>query len=186
MQALDALPGTGLIIGKFMPPHKGHQHLIEFARARVADLTVLLLSRSTDAIPGELRHGWLQALFPYAKVAHLRHELPMDYGNVEVWNQWIALIRQACPDGPDLVFSSESYGEELARRLGARHMSVDPERTVIPVTATLIRQQPFKYKSYVPDCVWPYFEKQGQKGTFEINRTEQGPTDDRGRVSGSS
>jgi NadR type nicotinamide-nucleotide adenylyltransferase len=150
---------TGLIIGRFMPPHKGHQHLVEFVRIRVNRLTVLLLSRSEDTIPGEVRLGWLQTLFPFARVIHLRHDLPTDYGKAEIWEQWITLIRRAYPDGPDLVFSSESYGEELARRLGARHVPVNPGRTIVHISATLIREQPLKYKPYVPDCVWTYFEK---------------------------
>jgi NadR type nicotinamide-nucleotide adenylyltransferase len=158
MKAPASLPVTGLIIGKFMPPHKGHQYLVEYARARVGDLIILVLSRSEDPIPGELRFGWLRTLFPYARVAHLRHELPTDYQRIEVWERWIALIRQACPEGPDQVFSSEFYGEELARRLGAKHVSVDPGRAVVPVSASLIREHPQKYKPYIPGCVWPYFE----------------------------
>jgi NadR type nicotinamide-nucleotide adenylyltransferase len=158
------MAGTGLIIGKFMPPHKGHQHLVEFARARVCQLTILLLSRRTDTIPGEVRFTWLKTLFPDAKVAHVRHELPTDYQDPTVWDQWIALIQRECPARPDLVFSSEFYGEELARRLGAAHVPVDPGRAVVPVSSTLIREQPLKYKTYIPDCVWPYFERSGVSG----------------------
>ena len=31
---------SGLVIGKFMPPHAGHQYLIDFAREFVEELTV--------------------------------------------------------------------------------------------------------------------------------------------------
>ncbi len=146
------MAGTGLIIGKFMPPHKGHQHVVEFAKARVYHLTILLLSRSKDTIPGEMRFTWLKILFPDAEVVHVRHELPTDYQDPTVWDQWIALIQRAYPARPDLVFSSEVYGEELARRLGASHVPVNPGRTVVPVSSTLIREQPLKYKKYIPDC----------------------------------
>ena len=159
MQLSVPIPTTGLVIGKFMPPHKGHQHLVEYARARVGHLTVLLLSRDEDPIPGEARFEWMKALFPNAQLAHVRHDLPTDYQDAKVWDQWIALIRRACPNAPDVVFSSEPYGEELARHLGAHHVLVDPARTVVPVSATLIRSQPLKYKQFIPDCVWPYFEQ---------------------------
>jgi HTH-type transcriptional regulator, transcriptional repressor of NAD biosynthesis genes len=167
------IAGSGLIIGKFMPPHRGHQYLVEFARACVGHLTVVLLSRSKDPIPGDLRFAWLKTLFPDAEVAHIRHELPTDYQDPAVWEEWIALIRRACPDGPDLVFSSEFYGEELARRLGSRHVAADRERIVVPVSATLIREQPLKYRQYIPDCVWPYFEQscrlaELEEGTFAL------------------
>ena len=35
---------TGLIIGKFMPLHRGHMVLIDYARSRVDRLTVLVCS----------------------------------------------------------------------------------------------------------------------------------------------
>jgi HTH-type transcriptional regulator, transcriptional repressor of NAD biosynthesis genes len=42
----------------------------------------------------------------------------------------------------DAVFSSERYGEELARRLGARHVEVDLARTAHPVSGTAVRRDP--------------------------------------------
>jgi HTH-type transcriptional regulator, transcriptional repressor of NAD biosynthesis genes len=33
---------TGFIVGKFYPPHRGHKYLIEFARAQVDRLIVML------------------------------------------------------------------------------------------------------------------------------------------------
>lgn len=162
MQPSAPLSDIGLVIGKFMPPHKGHQHLIEFARNRVGHLTVLLFSRGGDPIPGELRFAWMKILFPDTEVLHIRHELPTDFENPTVWDQWIDLIQGVTSNEYDVVFSSESYGEELATRLGARHEIVDSARAVVPVSASLIRTQPLRYKQYIPDCVWPYFDAVSQ------------------------
>ena len=34
--------GSGMILGKFLPPHLGHQYLVEFGRAYVEHLTVVV------------------------------------------------------------------------------------------------------------------------------------------------
>ena len=64
MAAFSGLEPTGLIIGKFMPPHLGHLYLVEQARSRVEQLTVILFTRPRDPVPGELRLRWLQELLP--------------------------------------------------------------------------------------------------------------------------
>ncbi|HET6859895.1 MAG TPA: AAA family ATPase, partial [Streptomyces sp.] len=50
----------------------------------------------------------------------------------------------------DAVFTSEAYGDELARRFGADSVCVDPERTAFPVSATAVRADP-------PGC-WDFLE----------------------------
>jgi NadR type nicotinamide-nucleotide adenylyltransferase len=61
------------------------------------------------------------------------------------------------PFTADIVFSSEAYGEELARRLGARHWPVDHDRSQIPISATQIRERPMEHWEYIPAPVRPYF-----------------------------
>lgn len=48
----------GLVLGKFMPYHAGHAHLIRTARASVDELTVLVCSIAREPIDGVLRHHW--------------------------------------------------------------------------------------------------------------------------------
>jgi NadR type nicotinamide-nucleotide adenylyltransferase len=45
----------------------------------------------------------------------------------------------------DAVFSSEPYGDELARRFGAVHVCVDPARGEVPVSGTAVRADPVRY-----------------------------------------
>jgi hypothetical protein len=40
------------------------------------------------------------------------------------------------------VFSSEDYGDELAKRLGAEHVPVDPDRVTHPVSGSEVRADP--------------------------------------------
>jgi HTH-type transcriptional repressor of NAD biosynthesis genes len=120
----DAVGGlTGLIIGKFMPPHRGHQYLIDQALRHVAgpDLTVLVCSLAAEPITGAIRYAWMNELYPGANVQHLTDELPSEpQDHPRFWELWVAAIRRFVPTGPDLVFTSEAYGDELAARLGAR------------------------------------------------------------------
>ena len=101
-------------------------------------------TRHGEPVPGELRAGWLAELHPDVHVVEVRHDLDTDFDDEELWQRWMALFKAHWPlaDGPDVVFSSEAYGSEIARRLGARAVDVDPERVAVPISATMIRQDP--------------------------------------------
>ena len=72
--------------------------------------------------------------------------------------RWSDHIRKTYPP-IDVVFSSEDYGAPFAFHLRAAHFSFDPERKIIPVSATLIRENPFQYWDFIPLVVRPYFVK---------------------------
>ena len=69
----------GLIIGKFMPPHRGHQFLIETASKLVDELTIILFTKSTEPIPAQLRVEWLRTLANPHRVIHVTDEHPIDF-----------------------------------------------------------------------------------------------------------
>lgn len=150
---------TGLVIGKFMPVHAGHQHLIDFARARVSRLELILFTKPAEPIPGPLRAAWLRELYPAVAVHHIDQDGPVDYDSGQAWEFWIQAIRKAVPVGPDLVFSSEPYGDELARRLGARHVLVDADRARVPVSATQVRENPLAHWGFLPAPVRAYYAR---------------------------
>ena len=58
----------GLVIGKFLPPHRGHAFLIETARRQVDHLVVLVCSLGREPIPGDRRVEWLREMLPGADV----------------------------------------------------------------------------------------------------------------------
>jgi nicotinamide mononucleotide adenylyltransferase len=136
---------TGLVIGRFCPPHRGHSHLIATAAAGVDDLTVIVFSKDEEPVPGELRATWLAQLHPGVRVVNVHTDLVTDWDDEETWQRWVALIRGVVPAGPDTVFSSEPYGGELARRLGAADVVVDAERAAVPVSASMIRADPGRH-----------------------------------------
>ncbi len=148
----------GLVIGKFLPPHAGHLHLIRTARTQVDQLTVIVFSLRRETIPGELRRTWLQAANPDVRVLHGDDENPQyPDEHPDFWTIWIDSIRRLVPEPIDVVFSSETYGDELARRLGARHACVDLERRAFPVSGTAVRADPWANARFLGDDVRAHF-----------------------------
>ncbi len=152
----EKLP-AGLVIGKFMPPHAGHLHLFALAQQHVASLHIILFSKSNEPIAGSLREAWLRELAPGAVIHHISLEHAVDFADPAAWDFWVGAIRSVLPRAPDVVFSSETYGDELARRLGARHWPVDHDRTQVSISATQIRARPMEHWDHVPPPVRPYF-----------------------------
>lgn len=150
-------PLRGLVLGKFLPYHAGHAHLIETARAGADEVTVLVCSTAAEPIPGALRFRWVRDSHPDCRVVHVAEELPQTPDDhPEFWSIWTDVVARYA-GRVDVVFTSEAYGDELARRLGARHVCVDPERRVVPVSGTAVRQAPLANWRFIPREVRPYY-----------------------------
>ena len=132
----------GLVIGKFYPPHAGHLALVRAALARCDRVTVLVLGSSQESIPAELRARWLRDELPGAHVVAGLDDEPVDYASETAWRAHTAIIENLLDAPVDALFSSDDYGEELARRLGARWVQVDPGRRGTPVSARAVRADP--------------------------------------------
>jgi len=132
-----------MIVGKFYPPHAGHHDLIERAATLCDRLSVVVAPSRRESIPLELRVEWLRGEHPGVDVVGVYDDLPVDYEDPEVWDAHCALFREAIGGRPvDVVFTSEEYGDELARRFRAGHVCVDPERMRVPVSGTAVRADP--------------------------------------------
>ena len=75
----------GLVLGKFLPYHAGHAHLIRTARAQVDELIVLVCSIEREPIPGALRYRWVRASHLDCQVVHVADEVPHDAGIEALW-----------------------------------------------------------------------------------------------------
>jgi HTH-type transcriptional regulator, transcriptional repressor of NAD biosynthesis genes len=146
--------GIGLVIGKFLPPHRGHGLLIETAVAQAERVVVIVCERETDPIPAELRAEWLRELHPAAAV--LVVEDRYDERDSAVWaDNTVRWLGRA----PDVVFTSEDYGERYASLMGARHVAVDPARERVPVSGTAVRSDPFACWDHLDAPVRGYYAK---------------------------
>ncbi|GGW91872.1 AAA family ATPase [Streptomyces chryseus] len=135
----------GLVLGKFYPPHAGHHHLVRTARERCERLTVLVCASSVESVPLDERVAWMRAVHPDADVVGAVDDIPVDLTDPAVWDAHMAVFLAAVPEAVDAVFTSETYGEELARRFGADAVCVDPDRTAFPVSGTAVRADPARH-----------------------------------------
>lgn len=152
---------TGLIVGRFDPPHLGHSYMIEWAASRCETLVVFVnTSPERDTAPGDLRAGWLAELHPDVTVIQLRHRLGTDFDDEDLWQRWMALFTSQWPhdSGPHVVFSSDGYVVELANRFGAHHVVVDADRAAVPISATQIREAPSDHLHHLAPPVRAWVE----------------------------
>jgi HTH-type transcriptional regulator, transcriptional repressor of NAD biosynthesis genes len=151
---------TGLIVGRFNPPHLGHSYMIDWAAARCDTLVVFVNTRDGEAVPGSVRAGWLGDLHSQVRVIEVRHDLDTNWDDEDLWARWMALFRDRWPlsTGPHAVFSSDTYVSEIARRFGVDSVSVDPERTTVPISATMIRENPAAHLDTVAPPVRTWIE----------------------------
>ena len=161
----------GFIVGKFYPPHLGHKYLIDTARQQVDRLIVMVADHKSQTIPGELRKEWLEEIHPDCEIHLVPDELEDDS------RQWAEFIVEYLRRSPDVVFSSEDYGPEYARLMGARHVMIDRPRQTVPISATVIRSKPLENLHFVAPCVGAYFVKRvvliGAESTGKTMLAEQ-------------
>jgi len=156
----------GLVVGKFCPLHLGHELLIRRATQACGEL--LVVSYTKPEFPGlepARREGWLRAQFLQAHIVVLddarlaalcaargvpARTLPHNEDDGELHRHFMGWLCWTVLDLPvDAVFSSEDYGPGFARVLqqhyaqgAVAHVSVDQARTLVPVSGTLVRQDP--------------------------------------------
>jgi HTH-type transcriptional regulator, transcriptional repressor of NAD biosynthesis genes len=146
--------GLGVVIGKFLPPHKGHRFLIETALSRCRRVVVIVCGKAGDPIPGALRAGWLRELIPAAEVMLIDDRY--DENDSRIWAQnTIRWLGRA----PDAVFTSEPYGDAYAAHLGCVHISVDPARVMVPCSGTAVRDDPFAMWNHIDPPVRAWYVK---------------------------
>jgi HTH-type transcriptional repressor of NAD biosynthesis genes len=148
---------TGLVVGKFYPFHKGHKYLIDTARKQVDLLTVVVTEHDGETIPGRVRRDWIRETFSFAPnvAVGLIHNTLSDLDH-NGWAQW---AEDYLGYTPDIVFTSEDYGHGWAAALGCKHVQVDKARQMIPVSGTMIRNDPLNNLDYLEPCVRAYYVK---------------------------
>jgi NadR type nicotinamide-nucleotide adenylyltransferase len=157
---MKSTPQTGMLLGKFLPPHYGHVYLGDFARHFVKDLTIVVGTLESEPIPGRLRYEWMKQLFPGANVVHLDEELPQDPSeHPDFWQLWKTALEKILPCRPEVVFASEPYGQKLAGVLGGRFIPVNPDRSIRPVSGTAVRVDPYKHWELIPPPVRAWYTK---------------------------
>lgn len=156
----------GLIVGKFMPLHRGHQLLIESALARVDDLTVVVYDSHPDgtypSMPIEKRMKWITELYPQIENIVPRVDFLGELTGPTITQEEKDDPKYAPAYAKDLaflgkfdyVFSSEEYGDPFAKALGAKSVVVDQVRTMLPISGTQIRENLYDHRGWVDPIVY--------------------------------
>jgi HTH-type transcriptional regulator, transcriptional repressor of NAD biosynthesis genes len=155
-------------VGKFYPPHAGHHLLVRTAAATCDRVTVVIMAASaqSESIPIALRVAWMREEHRARRnvtVLGTIDDNPYDYASDAVWRAHLALMNRVIrwvTDVPvDAVFTSERYGEELARRIGARHVCVDLDRALETVSGTTVRADPVAAWDHLASGVRAWFAR---------------------------
>jgi HTH-type transcriptional repressor of NAD biosynthesis genes len=135
----------GLVFGKFMPLHRGHQLLIDLALAECDDVTIVVYDSAladpvATRMPVEKRRGWLADLYPQAEqivsvpdpyCSDPDHDTPAYAERYAAALEFLGSF--------DKVFTSEPGYAAFAEAIGADHRVVDEARELVPISGTRIR-----------------------------------------------
>ena len=171
------------VFGKFMPFHKGHEAMINFALARCDFLTILICCSDKEQVPCAVRKTWIEQTFENLKNLEVRtfsyseDEFPnTSVSSEEISAIWAAVFKKQFP-GYSILVTSEPYGNFVAGYMAIRHIEFDPCRSIIPVSASLIKKDQFSYWEFLPDSVKPYYSIKivilGTESTGKTTLTKQ-------------
>jgi HTH-type transcriptional repressor of NAD biosynthesis genes len=150
--------GHGLVLGRFLPPHAGHAFLLDFARAQVDTLTVLVRASADDAIPVALRESWLAELAPGAAIHRLDAPFSTPLDAPDYWSRWAALVKPLAV-GVTHLFASDPRAWRLASELRVAFVPLDPTREVIATSGTAIRANPLASWDVLPAPVRAHYAR---------------------------
>jgi len=151
------------VFGKFLPFHKGHEAMINFALTKCDFLTVLICCSDKENIPATTRQKWIQNTFETDKNIEVKafNYLESEFPNTSVSSQevskiWSSKFKELFPDY-DLVITSEEYGNYIASFMKIEHTAFDIPKQLFPVSATAVRKDIFTNWEFLPDSVKPDF-----------------------------
>lgn len=149
------------VFGKFLPFHKGHEAMINFALSKCDFLTVLVCCSDKESIPDKYRKAWIEKAFEKHKNIEVRtfnyseSELPnTSESSIEVSEIWADIFIKQLPDH-SLLITSEEYGNFVAKFMNIQHIAFDIPKINFPVSATAVRNDIFTNWKYLPNSVKP-------------------------------
>ncbi len=167
---------SALVVGKFAPLHAGHQLVLDSAFAQAENVTVVIWSNPDfPRMPTRVRAQWISDLYPAATVI-TGEDGPPNHAPDQVHHEFVANVLRVHGLSVDLVLTSEEYGEAFAQSLGARHLAVDPARNRVPISGTLVRDDPHAHREHLDPRVYAHFVERvvvlGAEGTGKSTLTE--------------
>lgn len=151
------------VFGKFLPFHKGHEAMINFALSKCDFLTVLICCSDKENISDKVRKSWIEQTFAEQNnvevqtLNYFESELPnTSETSEEISRIWADVFKKQLPNH-SLLITSEEYGNFVAEFMNIRHIAFDIPRKQFPVSATAVRNDIFANWKFLPDSVKPNF-----------------------------
>jgi len=133
-----------------MPPTTGHLQLVQFAdRLAENGVVVVLCTQPHEPFPAERAKALRTAIKDHGlrqvTVKHYAKTLPQDPKTPGFWDLWRDLLTQFGITPGDYIVASEAYGKKIAEITGTQFFPYDIERSLDPVKATPIREEPLEH-----------------------------------------
>ncbi len=156
---------VGMYGGSFDPLHIGHIDAIIRAASQCEKLYIVLsYSRERDHIPMEYRFRWIKNSFRHMdniEIVLLEDTAASkeEYDSGHHWEDGRDAVLSQIGTKLDVVFCGDDYvGTDRYEEL--YHCDVVYlDRSVVPISSSEIRENPFRYWEYVPRICRPYFTK---------------------------
>lgn len=150
----------GLTIGKYAPLHKGHQYVIETALKEMDELIIFLYDcPESIRVPIEIREKWIKTLYPNNTRIIKIYDGPKILGKTEDIMKLHAdcIIKNLKKNNISNItafYSSEFYGEYMAKGLNCINRQVDSKREKYNISASQIKEDVGKYKNFLDEVVY--------------------------------
>jgi len=146
-----------LVVGKFAPPHRGHQFLFDAALEAAGRLTIVVGSNPDfPDMTSATRAAWIAELYPDATVI-VADDCPPNDAPADAHHAHLAGLLARHGLHPDVVLTSETYGEAFAASLAIEHIAVDPARATMPVSGTLVRADVHAQRHLLDPRIYRHF-----------------------------
>jgi HTH-type transcriptional repressor of NAD biosynthesis genes len=148
---------TALVVGKFYPPHLGHNYVIDTAIASGQYVVVVICPNVGEDIDPRVRRYWLESMYP-AITVEIAPYTDLADDDSEGWAAFIGeFLDSRGYASVQEVFGSEDYVEPFAKGLGAVPHMVDKERKRFPVSARFVRANSRDWMSFLHPVVASYY-----------------------------
>lgn len=145
----------GFTIGKFAPFHKGHEYLIETALKDMDEFYVVVYDTPQFNIDMSTKINWITKTFPNVKILKA-YDSPKQFGldkkSVAIQMEYLLKIIKDIP--VTHFYSSEKYGEYVAKYLNIKNVIVDQLRNNYKISSSKIRENVEINKNYINKDVY--------------------------------
>ena len=151
-----------LVIGKFMPLHKGHVALVKFATTQAETVDMLVTAHDQESIPLQLRESWAKETFREDDKVNvfgylyspeeLNESSESDLKSSHEWADYLLKVHEGMKE-VDVIIGSERYVQYMADYLGIGHILYDEKRENMKISASLIKGDVIRYWDYLAPAV---------------------------------